>query len=108
MTDWQLRVVEVDGFTSIRSAKVDLTRLNVLVGANGAGKSNVIRALELLGRIVDSELNLFVGLNGGASALLTGSVSGTIRLGIDAPPNGYQATLSPAANERTTAEASRP
>ena len=63
--------IEIEGFLSIRSTSVSLRRLNLLVGANGSGKSNFIRVLEMLGRIVDGELGLFVGLNGGASALLT-------------------------------------
>ncbi|HEV8556342.1 MAG TPA: AAA family ATPase [Actinophytocola sp.] len=48
MTSRQLTMIEVEGFTSIRRATVTLGRINVLVGANGAGKSNFIRALELL------------------------------------------------------------
>jgi predicted ATP-dependent endonuclease of OLD family len=51
----------VEGFTSIRSAALELNDVNVLVGANGAGKSNLIRALGVLGRIVDGELGLYVG-----------------------------------------------
>jgi predicted ATPase len=100
MTDKQLERIEVEGFTSIRSASVELGRLNVLVGANGAGKSNFIQALALLGRIVDSELNLFVGLNGGASALLNSSDSRAhVKLRLNAHPNSYEATLVPAAND---------
>jgi predicted ATPase len=48
---------------------VKLRDLNVLVGANGAGKSNLIRVLEMAGRIIDGELGLFTGIAGGASAL---------------------------------------
>ena len=100
MTDRQLERIEVEGFTSIRSASVELGRLNVLVGANGAGKSNFIQALALLGRIVDSELNLFVGLNGGAGALLNSSDSrARVKLRLNAHPNSYEATLVPAAND---------
>jgi predicted ATPase len=55
----ELSSIEIEGHTSIRSATVSLGRLNVLVGANGAGKSNFIRALEMLGRIVDSELGYY-------------------------------------------------
>lgn len=99
MTDQRLTTLEIDGFTSIRSARVTLGSLNVLVGANGAGKSNFIRALELLGRIADGELNLFVGLNGGASALLNLAGQGSIRLHVEAPPNAYTAELTPAAND---------
>lgn len=95
----RLAKIEVEGFTSIRSAAVELGPLNVLVGANGAGKSNFVQALGLLGRIVDSELGLFVGLSGGASALLNTSGSKQIRVRLDAPPNSYQATLQAAAND---------
>src|SRR5712692_8801752 len=70
MRHQRLKSVIVEGFTSIRSATLPLNDVNVLVGANGAGKSNLIRALSVLGRIVDSELGLFVGLSGGANALL--------------------------------------
>lgn len=96
----QLKRTEVEGFTSIRFASVELGRLNVLVGANGAGKSNFIHALAMLGRIVDSELNLFVGLNGGANALLNSSDSSSrVKLRIEAHPNSYEAILVPAADD---------
>lgn len=95
-----LKTIQIEGFTSIRSATVELRQLNVLVGANGAGKSNFVQALALLGRIVDSELNLFVGLNGGASALLTdGDGASRIRLELEGDPNAYEAILVPAAND---------
>jgi predicted ATPase len=98
MTERQLERIEVEGFTSIRFAAVSLGRLNVLVGANGAGKSNFIHALAMLGRIVDSELNLFVGMNGGAAALLNSAGSAT-RIRLDASPNSYEASLVHAAND---------
>ncbi|WP_370969861.1 AAA family ATPase [Amycolatopsis sp. cg9] len=79
MATQPLKSIGIEGFTSIRSATVALGQLNILVGANGAGKSNFVQALELLGRIVDGELGLFVGLNGGASALLTGDGSARAR-----------------------------
>ncbi|MBP2340930.1 putative ATPase [Saccharothrix coeruleofusca] len=100
MTDRELKSIEVQGYASIRSATVPLGRLNVLIGANGAGKSNFIRVFELLGRLVDEELGLFVGLNGGASALLNSTARGSgIRIRLDEPPNSYEAVLVPASND---------
>lgn len=101
MTRRGLRSITVEGYTSIRSARVELRDLNVLIGANGAGKSNFISALALLGRIVDAELNLFVGRAGGASALLHGGSKGDARisLGLDFSPSAYEATLIPAARD---------
>jgi predicted ATPase len=93
--------IEVEGFTSIRSALVKLRHLNVLVGANGAGKSNFIAALGMLGRIVDGELGLYVGLSGGASALLSrnGQSSARIHLEVEFEAGGYSAELIPAAGD---------
>ncbi len=70
MTSAMISEVYVGGLTSFRDMEIDLGPLTVLVGANGSGKSNFVRALELLGRIVDGDLQLFVELSGGASALL--------------------------------------
>ena len=53
MRHQRLESLAVEGFTSIVSAALTLRDVNVLVGANGAGKSNFIRALGMLGRIVD-------------------------------------------------------
>ena len=71
MTRQKLRWIHIEGLTSMYEAAVELHGLNVLVGANGAGKSNLIRALAMAGRIVDGELGLFTGISGGASALRT-------------------------------------
>lgn len=91
----------MEGFTSIPSAALTLGEINVLVGANGAGKSNFIRALAMLGRIVDSELGLFVGLSGGANALLSAdpAVPRLIRLAVKSGAGSYSAELTPAAGD---------
>ena len=70
MAEPALESIEIEGFLSIRSATVSLGALNVLIGANGSGKSNLVRAFEMLGRIADGELAFFVSLNGGASTLV--------------------------------------
>lgn len=101
MADQRLTSIEVEGFTSIRSARVELGAMNVLVGANGAGKSNFIQLFGMLSRIVDGELGLFVGLNGGASALLHQRLSEPrIRLSLKAPPDLYEVELLQAANDQ--------
>jgi predicted ATPase len=96
VTDHLLDSIEVEGFTSIRSARVSLGDLNVLIGANGVGKSNFVRALEMLGRIADGELGLFVGFNGGASSLVNrrAVAAKRIRLRVHAPRNDYEAVLA--------------
>lgn len=88
-----LSAVTVQGYASIRSAEVSLDRLNVLVGANGSGKSNFISALELLGRIVDERLQVFVGVQGGASDLLHDPSTKRIELSVRSLENRYRASL---------------
>lgn len=51
-----LRKVRVEGFKSIASAEVSLGRLNVIIGANGSGKSNFIGIFRLLERVLSQNL----------------------------------------------------
>ena len=61
----------IKGYKSIRSLEdFPLGQLNVLIGANGAGKSNFINVFRLLQEIVDQQLQLHVPLQGGPDALL--------------------------------------
>jgi predicted ATPase len=101
MRGQNINLITVEGFTSIKSAVVDLRELNLLVGANGAGKSNFIAALGMLGRIMDGELGLFVGLAGGASALLSDApdTAGRMKLEVEFGAGGYAATLTTAAGD---------
>lgn len=63
--------ISVSGYKSIRELKdFKLTSLNVLIGANGAGKSNFIGFFKLIGQILDKQLQKTVGLAGGPDALL--------------------------------------
>lgn len=65
--------LDIAGFTSIAEQSVTFGPLNVFVGANGAGKSNFIKAFELLGRVVDEDLGPYVARTG-ASALLNATL----------------------------------
>jgi predicted ATPase len=66
-----LRRIEVSGLTSIRHAALDLSSaVTLLVGPNGAGKSNVVDAFEMLGRIIDQQLNDTLVQTGGFATML--------------------------------------
>jgi predicted ATPase len=75
-----IKRVEISGFKSIRdisgsdgttgSAGLLLGDVNVLIGANGAGKSNFLSFFELLQAIFDQKLQFFTGVSGGANRLL--------------------------------------
>jgi predicted ATPase len=62
--------IEIEGFKSIRKADLDLGPVNVLIGANGAGKSNFISVFALLQRMMEGRLQFHIAQAGGADALL--------------------------------------
>ena len=51
--------IEIQDFKSIRSMLIDLGKINVFLGANGAGKSNILEALGVISAaaygVVDDE-----------------------------------------------------
>ncbi|BBL75124.1 AAA family ATPase [Methylomagnum ishizawai] len=55
-----LRRIKIEGFKSIAGAELELGDLNVVIGANGSGKSNLIGVFRLLERIWSRNLQLFV------------------------------------------------
>jgi predicted ATPase len=69
-TGMKLDRVEVKGFKSIREIGIELRSLNVLVGANGAGKSNFIALFKMLTQMSQGNLQVFVAQSGGANSLL--------------------------------------
>jgi len=62
--------IKISGFKSIRELTLPLGRLNVLIGANGAGKSNFISIFSLLDAMTSKRLGRYVLERGGADSLL--------------------------------------
>lgn len=55
----------IDSFKSIERVKVELDRINVFIGANGSGKSNLLEGLGVLSAAADGKVNDQVLLNRG-------------------------------------------
>ena len=55
-----LRKVKIEGFKSIERAELMLGDLNVVIGANGSGKSNLIGVFRLLERVLSHNLQVYV------------------------------------------------
>ncbi len=92
-----VRKIEIYGYKSIAECKLPLKPLNVLIGANGAGKSNFISVFRLLNRLVQEELQNFVAQQGGASHILHfgGQTTDEITFKFSFGRNGYSCTLKP-------------
>lgn len=77
----RLEHLTVRGFKSIRALEnFELRSLNVLIGANGAGKSNFLNLFSMLSSLSQKSLQLFVGKEGGPDALLFGGRRHTLKL----------------------------
>ncbi|MEO8954574.1 MAG: AAA family ATPase [Ktedonobacteraceae bacterium] len=64
--------IEIDGFKTFKDFKVELAPFQVIVGANGSGKSNLFDALHLLSRLAEVDLRTaFQELRGDAHELFT-------------------------------------
>lgn len=55
----QLSKIKICGYKSIKKCNLMLNSINVLIGSNGAGKSNFISAFTLLQSILKKELQLY-------------------------------------------------
>lgn len=97
-----LRKISISGYKSISEVEVELRALNVLIGANGAGKSNFVGVFELLREVVEGRLQVFVARRGGADTLLRFGRAHTAALVIDIElePNGYRLELAPSDDDR--------
>ncbi len=79
-----------------------LRNLNVLIGANGAGKSNFIGLFRMLAEMYDHRLQVFVQKQGGPDALLHFSRQTTERIHAEFyfEQNGYRFDLVPTNDNR--------
>lgn len=76
---------------------LELRSLNVLIGANGSGKSNFVAYFRMLSELVEGRLQVWVAKQGGADRVLsygvkeTSALTTSVRFG----DNGYDITLEP-------------
>ena len=99
----RVKSLTVTGYKSIRELRdFDLNNLNVLIGANGAGKSNFIGLFRLLNEIVEQQLQVYVQTQGGPDALLHFGRNTTDKLHAEFyfDANGYKFDLIPTNDNR--------
>ncbi len=68
----KIQTLEIVGFRGVKHAKIELGDVNVLIGANGAGKSNILSALGFLERVADFSFQQAIGEIGGSNFVLYG------------------------------------
>jgi predicted ATPase len=91
-----LERIRISGFKSIRSLDLEIHAMNILIGANGSGKSNFIEVFRLLNSILEERLQTYSGSVGAESLLHYGSrTSREIYIELFFGHNGYEVHLIP-------------
>ena len=92
------------GYKSIAQCHLQLGSMNVLVGANGAGKSNLISLFKLIQQLIVGNLQAHISREGGPDALLhygrktTAQLRATLVFG--SKSDSYQFCLEPTVDNR--------
>ena len=62
--------IHLTGYKTFKDIRLDLSPVNILIGANGSGKSNFISFFELLNRLYNRSLREYIALKGGEDKIL--------------------------------------
>ena len=62
--------ITIKGYKSFKEQSIKLGSLNLLIGSNGAGKSNFLSLFELLGNAFEQRLEAYVAMMGGVDKML--------------------------------------
>ncbi len=65
-----LRRVVLEGFRSIKGMDLELETLNILIGANGAGKSNLVSFFKMINEMMGERLQEYISAAGRAQSIL--------------------------------------
>ena len=99
--DIQLYQIKIEGFKSIKSLDLALRPMNLLIGANGSGKSNFISLFDLLNKMVEGNFQLSVQKAGGADTVLYfgQKVTDEIKIRLTFGQNAYSCVWVPTADD---------
>ncbi len=95
-----LQKVVLRGFKSIRDMTLELRPLNILIGANGSGKSNLVLFFKMLNEMMGGRLQQFIATSGRAQSLLyfgpkdTPQVEGMVEFATESEVYQYLMQLS--------------
>ena len=79
----EIKTLKIDGFKSIKSTNLKLNDCNILIGANGAGKSNFVQLFRMLIAMRNNNFAKFIMTNGGADSFLHCGIKTTEEIKIE-------------------------
>lgn len=105
----RLTKIQIRGYKSLgtntRPIDLELSNLNIIIGANGAGKSNFISFFQMLANMMTGALQIYIGKNGTAESLLqfgskkTKMISASLEFQNKKYTNTYEFSLVKAVND---------
>ena len=104
----RLERIRIAGFGSLADVSFEPGPITVLIGANGSGKSNLLRVLRMVSAMLSGSLQRFMAEAGGASSCLYYGAKRTKQMVLDfdlvlgGQAYGYRAQLGFAAGDRLT------
>lgn len=92
-----LKHIKVEGFKSIAKLDLSIENINILIGANGAGKTNLISMFTFLSQLSQGKLKNYVEIEGGAERFFHFGSRHTNQMVFDlrVNVNGYHVEFSP-------------
>ncbi|MDD3365157.1 MAG: AAA family ATPase [Syntrophomonas sp.] len=97
--------IKLSGYKSIYEMDLSLGPLNVIIGANGAGKSNLINFFKLFNHMMSKNLQQYIGASGSANDILyygakrTPQMTATLHFSTSSGNNVYHMRLMSAAGD---------
>jgi predicted ATPase len=97
-----LSYLKIEGYKSIQSLEIEFSNINIIIGANGVGKSNFINFFNFVKKIIDKELEFYTAQSAGVNKLLYFGKKITNQLNFDLkfPPNRYSVSLIPTDDDK--------
>lgn len=100
-----LKQLHLSGFKSIKSMELELRSMNVLIGVNGAGKSNLVSFFKMLNEMMGERLQQYIATSGRAQSILhfgpkvTPQMQATLEFDADNGTDTYDMRLFHAAGD---------
>lgn len=89
--------IQIEGYKSINQERINLVPINILIGANGSGKSNFLSFFNFLNKLYNKKLNNHIALSGGADKILHKGLKNCdgiyFKMEFDNGQNGYAASV---------------
>lgn len=96
MSYHSLKSIDIKGYRSIKDQYIVLSDINILIGQNGAGKTNFVSLFKFLRNIIEGRLKSYSMKYGAETLLYYGSKeTEKIKIELDFSPNSYMLTLAP-------------